>query len=56
MAIEVVKVAMDALESSCRVLFIGINFCEFSHIQLSELTGALQGSLLKKESSNKSAQ
>ena len=55
MAIEV-GVAMDALESSRGALFIGIDFCESSRVQLSELTGVLQGSLLKKESSNASAQ
>ena len=44
--------AMDAPESSCRALFIGIDFCESSCVQLSVLTGVLQGSLLKKQSSN----
>ena len=55
MAIEAVTVAMDASESSRRALFIGISFCESSRVQLSESTGVLQGSLLKKESSNASA-
>ena len=58
MAFEAVTVAMDALESLA--LFIGISFrlgfCESSHVQLSKFTGVLQGSLLKKESSNTSAQ
>ena len=49
-------VAMDASESSRRALFIGISFRDSSRVQLSESTGVLQGSLLKKESSNTSAQ
>ena len=53
MAIKAVTVAMDA---SRRALFIGISFRKSSRVQLSELTGVLQGSLLKKESSNTSAQ
>ena len=47
---------MNALESLHGALFIGIDFHESSCVQLSELTGMLQGSLLKKESSNTSAQ
>ena len=39
------------LESSRMALTIGIDFCAGAHVQLSELTGVLRGSLLKKESS-----
>ena len=46
----VVEVAMD-LESSRMALTIGIDFRAGAHVQLSELTGVLRGSLLKKESS-----
>ena len=54
-AIEV-EVAMDAPESLRRALFIGIDFRESSRVQLSQLTSMLQGSLLRKESTNTSAQ
>ena len=58
-AIEVVEVAMNALESLDGALFIEVDFCsdfrESSCFQLSELTGVLQGSFLKKESNNTSA-
>ena len=39
------------LESSRMALTIGIDFHAGAHVQLSELTGVLWGSLLKKESS-----
>ena len=38
------------LKSSHMALSIGIDFCAGAHVQLSELTGVLRGSLLKKES------
>ena len=51
---------MDASESLCRALYIEISFrpgfLESSCVQSSELTSVLQGSFLKKESSNTSAQ
>ena len=62
-----VEVAIDAPQSSCRAFIIGIYFhldfracahvlMKSSRVQLSELTGVLLGSLLKRESSNTCAQ